>query len=128
MAVHTRSRYNHGMGLLDKLQPKKPQPKPSDLAFDSEGNLLVRWDDGRESKFPPRWLRANCPCAGCVEEWSGRRTVGEAQVKDGVRAQSMNEVGRYAMQIQWSDGHSTGIYSWDYLLKLRDEQPVDSAR
>jgi DUF971 family protein len=49
--------------------------------------------------------------------------VGEAQVKDGVRAQSMNEVGRYAMQIQWSDGHSTGIYSWDYLLKLRDEQP-----
>jgi len=27
------------------------------------------------------------------------------------------------MQVQWSDGHSTGIFSWDYLLKLRDEQP-----
>src|SRR3981189_211405 len=76
MAVHTRSRSTPGMGLLDKLQPKKPQPKPSDLAFDSEGNLLVRWDDGRESKFPPRWLRANCPCAGCVEEWRGRRHGG----------------------------------------------------
>jgi DUF971 family protein len=47
--------------------------------------------------------------------------VGEAQVKPDVKPQGMNEVGRYAMQIRWSDGHSTGIYSWEYLLKLRDE-------
>ena len=55
------------MGLLDKIKPHKPQPKPTDLAFDNDGNLLVRWDDGRESKFAPRWLRARCPCAECVE-------------------------------------------------------------
>jgi DUF971 family protein len=116
-------RYNRGMGLLDKIQPKKPQPKPTQLTFDDDGNLLVHWDDGRESKFPPRWLRARCPCAECVEEWSGKRVVGEAQVKGDVKPQGMNEVGRYAMQVQWSDGHSTGIYSWDYLLKIRDEQP-----
>jgi DUF971 family protein len=97
------------MGLLDKLKPHKPQPKPIDLGFDVEGNLLVRWDDGKESKFAPRWLRARCPCAECVEEWSGNRMVGDAQVA------------RYAIQIQWSDQHSTGIYSWDYLLELRDE-------
>ena len=109
------------MGLLDKLKPHKPQPKPSDLAFDNDGNLLVRWDDGKESKFAPRWLRARCPCAECVEEWSGRRVVGEEQVKQDVRARGMKEIGRYAVQIEWSDGHSTGIYSWDYLLKLRDE-------
>ncbi len=111
------------MGLLDKIQPKKPQTKPTGLAFDDDGNLLVRWDDGRESKLPPKWLRAHCPCAECVEEWSGRRTVGEAQVKDDVKPRGMNEVGRYAIQVEWSDGHSTGIYSWDYLLKIRDEQP-----
>jgi DUF971 family protein len=111
------------MGLLDKIQPKKPQPKPTALAFDGEGTLLVRWDDGRESKFPPKWLRSRCPCAECVEEWSGRRMVGEAQIKDDVKPRGMNEVGRYAMQVEWSDGHSTGIYSWDYLLKIRDEQP-----
>src|SRR5437762_3585327 len=75
-----------------------------------------------------RAIRAHCPCAGCVEEWSGRRTVGEAQVKADVKPQGMSEVGRYAMQIEWSDGHSTGIFSWDYLLKLREEQLVDSAR
>jgi DUF971 family protein len=111
------------MGLLDKIKPQVPQPKPTDLAFDTDGNLLVRWNDGKESNFPPRWLRARCPCAECVEEWSGKRVVGDEQVKADVKPQGMNEVGRYAMQVEWSDGHSTGIYSWDYLLKIRDEQP-----
>src|SRR6202162_1478483 len=105
------------MGLLDNIKIAKPQTKPSDLAFDNDGSLLVRWDDGRESKFPPVWLRARGACAG-----SGRRVVGEGQVKQDVKPQGMNEVGRYAMQVQWSDGHSTGIYSWEYLLKLREEQ------
>ena len=109
------------MGLLDKLKPQAPQVKPTDLAFDNDGNLLVRWDDGRESKFAPRWLRARCPCAGCVEEWSGKRVVGEAEVAETVRPRGMNPVGRYAIQIEWSDGHDTGIYSWEYLLKLRAE-------
>jgi DUF971 family protein len=110
------------MGLLDNIKPQAPQVKPTDLAFDPEGNLLVRWSDGRESNFPPRWLRARCPCAECVEEWSGTRVVGEEQVKADVKPQGMHEVGRYAMQVQWSDGHSTGIYSWEYLLKIRDER------
>src|SRR4051812_45170454 len=114
-------RHNGGLGLLAHLQPRNPQPEPTALAFAPDGNPLVRWDDGRESRFAPKWLRARCPCAECVEEWSGRRVVGEAQVKDGVKPQGMNEVGRYAMQVEWSDGHSTGIYSWDYLLKIRDE-------
>ena len=110
------------MGLLDKIKPQAPVVRPSDLGFEADGALLVRWDDGRESHFPPRFLRARCPCAGCVDEWSGKRTVGEAQVADGVKANGMTPVGRYAVQINWSDGHSTGIYSWDYLLKLRDEE------
>jgi DUF971 family protein len=109
------------MGLLDKLKPQQPIVRPTDLALDSEGNLLVHWDDGKDSKFAARWLRARCPCAECVEEWSGKRVVGDAQVKDDVKPRGMHQVGRYAMQIDWSDGHSTGIYSWDYLLKLRSE-------
>lgn len=109
------------MGLLDKIKPQQPISRPTDLGFDNEGNLLVRWDDGQESKFAPRWLRARCPCAECVEEWSGKRVVGDAQVGAEVKPRGMHQVGRYAMQIDWSDGHSTGIYSWDYLLRLRLE-------
>lgn len=109
------------MGLLDKIKPQGPVVRPTDLGFDNDGNLIVKWDDGRESKFSPKWLRARCPCAECVEEWSGRRVVGDEQVKPDVRPRGMHQVGRYAAQIDWSDGHSTGIYSWDYLLKLRNE-------
>jgi len=109
------------MGLLDKLKPHKPQPKPADLQIEPEGALRIKWDDGGESRFQPRWLRAHCPCAGCVEEWSGKRTVGLEQVAADVVPRGMHPVGNYAVQIDWSDGHSTGIYSWDYLLKLRAE-------
>lgn len=109
------------MGLLDKLKPQAPIVRPTDLAFDPEGNLDVRWDDGKDVRFSPRWLRGRCPCAECVEEWSGKRVVGDAQVPADVKPRGMHQVGRYAVQIDWSDGHSTGIYSWDYLLKLRAE-------
>jgi len=110
------------MGLLDKIKPQKPIVRPSDLALDDAGTLLVRWDDGKESKFPARWLRARCPCAECVEEWSGKRVVGDEQVPETVKPRGMQPVGNYAIRIDWSDGHSTGIYSWDYLLKLRDQE------
>ena len=110
------------MGLLDKLKPAEKQPRPLDVSLDDDGTLRVPWDDGEESRFPPRWLRARCPCAACVEEWTGRRTVGEAQVQQSIKPMGLTPVGNYAIQIDWSDGHTTGIYSWDYLLKLRTEQ------
>jgi DUF971 family protein len=111
------------MGLLDKIKPHTPPVRPADLALNEQGGLTIRWEDGQESQFPPRYLRAQCPCAGCVEEWTGKRTVGEAQVDPGVRCRGMNPVGNYAVQLDWSDNHQTGIYSWDYLLKLRETAP-----
>ena len=110
------------MGLLDKIKPHSVPIRPTDVAVSPDGGVQVRWDDGKESQFPPRWLRARCPCAGCVDEWSGQRTVVEAQVKADVRAQNLEPVGRYAVRIDWSDGHNTGIWSWEHLLKMREEQ------
>lgn len=110
------------MGLLDKIKPQVKKLRPSDLGVDAAGGLTVRWEDGLETKFAPKWLRARCPCAECVEEWTGKRTVGEAQVPDGVRCKGLSQVGNYAVQLDWSDGHASGIFSWDYLLKLREEQ------
>jgi len=112
------------MGLLDKLKPHTPPVRPTDVAISPDGGVHFRWDDGKESRFGPHWLRARCPCAGCVDEWSGKRTVGEAQVKPDVRAHNLEPVGRYAARLQWSDGHDAGIYSWDYLLELRREQEI----
>lgn len=109
------------MGLLDKINPSRPPVRPTDLAFADDGTLNVRWADGRESHFAAKWLRARCPCAECVEEWSGKRVVGEAQVAPDVKPRGMRQIGNYAIQVDWSDNHSTGIYSWDYLLRLRDQ-------
>jgi DUF971 family protein len=108
------------MGLLDKIKPHTPPVRPADLGVNEQGGLTVRWEDGKESIFPPIFLRARCPCAGCVEEWTGKRTVGEAEVDVTVKCRGMSTVGNYAVQLDWSDGHTTGIYSWDYLLKLRE--------
>ncbi|HWE25495.1 MAG TPA: DUF971 domain-containing protein [Myxococcales bacterium] len=110
------------MGLLDKIKPHVPKVTPSDVAISPDGGLVVRWDDGTENQFGARWLRARCPCAGCVDEWSGQRTVGEAQVNPDVRANNLEPVGRYAVRIDWSDGHNSGIWSWEYLLEMRREQ------
>src|SRR5579872_3907685 len=111
------------MGLLDKIKPHTPPVRPADLGLNEQGGLTVRWEDGRESRFAPVFLRARCPCAGCVEEWTGKRTVGEAEVDKSVVCRGLHTVGNYAVQLDWSDGHQTGIYSWDYLLKLREAAP-----
>jgi DUF971 family protein len=110
------------MGLLDKLKPHEKPLRPVEVSLVENAGLSVQWDDGAVSVFAHKWLRARCPCAECVEEWTGQRTVGEAQVKDDVRMQGFSGVGNYAIQPDWSDGHKTGIYSWDYLLKLRRER------
>ena len=107
------------MGFLDKIKPSTPQARPANMRLLDDGTLYIKWDDNLESRMPPRWLRARCPCAACVEKWTGKRTVGEEQVSPEVKPRKMAPVGNYAIQIDWSDGHTTGIYSWDYLLKLR---------
>jgi DUF971 family protein len=86
-----------------------------------EGVVEVSWSGGGASRFPFRWLRGHCPCAVCVSETTGLRMVGEHDVPDDVRPNGASFVGNYAIKIQWSDGHDTGIYSWDWLERLRRE-------
>jgi DUF971 family protein len=108
------------MGILDDIKPQARRPTPSEIALD-KGVLAVAWSDGHRTRFPLRLLRERCPCAGCVDEWTGKRTVDPQTIPADIRPLEMTPVGRYAVQIGWSDGHSTGIYSWDLLLKLEAE-------
>ena len=90
--------------------------------------LEIDWQDGNKSAWSFAWLRAACPCATCVEERTleGRKP-GEAKAKPTellplyappARPKSAQAVGRYAIQFHWSDGHSGGIYSWEYLRRM----------
>ena len=83
-----------------------------------EHDLCVRWPDGHDSVYPARALRLACPCAGCVDELTGRRRLTEASVAQEVVPVRIHLVGRYAISIDWSDGHRTGIYSFELLRRI----------
>jgi DUF971 family protein len=96
-----------------------PAATPRDINPTEDGTALrIVWEDGHESVYLPFDLRMSCPCAGCVDEGSGRRTLTEATVPPGVYPTAINYVGRYALQFVWSGGHDTGFYSFDLLREL----------
>jgi DUF971 family protein len=84
--------------------------------------LAIKWDDGQETFIPVEKLRRACPCAGCTGE---RDVMGNLHKgpEQPVTAQSFQlkrivAVGGYAIQPVWGDGHSSGLFSFDYLLRL----------
>ena len=80
--------------------------------------LSIRWNDGTASEYNFRTLRSACPCAVCVNEWTGEKLVDESRIPKDIHPARLVSVGRYAMATHWSDGHKTGIYSYDYLKKM----------
>ena len=81
-------------------------------------NVRVNWTDGHVSEFTATYLRVNCSCAECVEEWTNRRLLDPASVPANLRAEDYLPVGRYALQFLWSDAHYTGIYTFEALRQL----------
>lgn len=78
--------------------------------------LLIEWEpSGHQGFFPARDLRLACPCAGCVEEMTGRALLDPETVPADVHPVSVALVGGYGIRIQWSDGHGTGIYTFERL-------------
>jgi ATP-binding protein involved in chromosome partitioning len=82
-----------------------------------DDGVLIEWDtSGHQGFFPARALRLACPCAACVDELSGRALLDPARVPDDVRPVSLALAGAYGLRVQWSDGHATGIYTFERLL------------
>ncbi len=88
----------------------------------------ISWADGHRSSWTFAWLRNACPCATCHEDRDKTgRPVGEAKPKPGgplvlyeapVRPLEVTPVGKYALRFKWTDGHESGIYSWDYFRRV----------
>lgn len=95
-----------------------PSSTPIDITpTEDELRLRIRWADGHASEYEPRFLRLRCPCAACVEEMTGRPLLDPTSVAPDVYPLEIEYVGRYALRFQWSDGHSTGIYPFDFLRR-----------
>jgi ATP-binding protein involved in chromosome partitioning len=91
-----------------------------------DDGLLIEWDaTGHQALYPARELRLACPCAACVDEMSGRALLDPVTVPADVRPVSVALVGAYGLKVQWSDGHSTGIYTFQ---RLRAACPCAACR
>ncbi len=93
-------------------------PEPRDMEWLDKGVLGIRWNDGHKSVYPVRYLRQHCPCAACVDEWTGQRRLKDEDVPLLIILEDIQAVGRYAIQFKWSDGHDTGIYAFSLLRNL----------
>ena len=83
-----------------------------------ETGISVQWDDGHQSHYDSKYLRINCGCAECVEEWTQRKLLDPVSVPADIRVEDYLMVGQYAVQFLWSDAHYTGIYPFDLLRSL----------
>jgi DUF971 family protein len=102
------------------MRPKDIQPIGNELA--------IKWDDGSESFIALEKLRRCCPCAGCQGETDIMGNVYKNKTQQllpmAFELNRFESVGGYAIQPVWKDGHTTGIYSFDYLRRISGENLV----
>jgi DUF971 family protein len=92
--------------------------EPREIRQDGESGLRITWADERVCEYTAVALRRVCPCAQCVNEWTGQRMLEPEKISNELTIADLNIVGRYALNFRWSDGHETGIYSFKYLREL----------
>ena len=91
-------------------------------ALTAEGMLEFTWTSDRVTKLPFHFLRCQCPCASCVDELTGVRLLKPATIPEDIQPTGLWFSGNYALKIGWSDGHHTGLFTWDYLDELSRQQ------
>lgn len=95
-----------------------PAVEPREIMQEGDSELRVTWADGRACLYSAAQLRRLCPCAQCVNEFTGQRMLKPETVSEELKIEGIELVGRYALTFRWSDGHETGIYGFRYLREL----------
>jgi len=91
-----------------------PVPRAIHRADDA---VTITWAEDHVGVYPARDLRLACQCAVCQEEMTGRPLLDPGSVPADVRPVTITLVGGYAIRIDWSDGHRTGLYTYEFLLQ-----------
>ena len=93
-------------------------PRLSRIEPATPDSILLSWSDGLTVLVKALDLRAECPCAGCVDEHTGIRTLRRETLPLDIRATRVEPIGRYALSFTWSDGHATGMHSFESLREI----------
>lgn len=94
--------------------------QPTLITKSDPARLEIEWDDGHRTTYSPAELRRLCPCAQCVDEVTGVRRLDPDSVADDLTQRDVQLVGNYALGVVFSDGHSTGIFTFPM---LRENDP-----
>jgi Mrp family chromosome partitioning ATPase/DUF971 family protein len=92
------------------------------------GRIRVTWPDGTEVRVANKVVRASCQCALCVNEFTGAPILKAESIPDDIAVEDVQTLGNYAVAITWSDGHSSGIFSWDHLREISGAPPLAGAK
>jgi DUF971 family protein len=105
--------YNDGMD--------RNTPRPTDITLHQKSGVLdVAFDNGNRFSLPVEYLRVHSPSAEVRGHGPGQEVLQAGKRQVGVAA--IEPVGVYAVKLVFTDGHDTGIYSWDYLYELGMKQ------
>lgn len=96
---------------------------PEHIAISKSKGIHIDWKDGHHSDYGLVYLRDRCPCATCTGSHGTTPRPHESATpfpmfKAALKINSIEPIGNYAIKIDWSDGHSTGLYSWEHLRKV----------
>jgi DUF971 family protein len=101
--------------------------EPEHIAISKSRGIKIDWKDQHHSEYPLGYLRDECPCATCTgahgtkpekTNYSAPPSELFPLYKPVLKMLHVEEVGSYAIRIDWSDGHGTGIYSFDHLRRI----------
>jgi DUF971 family protein len=104
------------------------QTEPEHIAISKSKGIQIDWKDGHHSQYALGYLRDECPCATCTgahgtepqkSDYSKPKPAAPFQMfTPAIKILNVEQVGHYAIKIDWSDGHNTGIYSFEHLRKI----------
>lgn len=95
--------------------------EPTKIVEESDSEISITWSDDTETRYNAVELRRACPCASCINEWTGEKILNDSSIADDLNFSHITIVGRYALNFHFKDKHETGIYSFEYLRKLSDK-------
>lgn len=95
--------------------------EPLQIIEESDSEISIKWSDETENRFNAADLRRACPCAGCVNEWTGEKILKTENIAEDLSFDSISIVGRYALNFRFSDSHDTGIFSFKFLKELTEK-------
>ena len=100
--------------MKENMNPDSPQ----DIKITEQGYLLVKWMGGEENLVPAVMLREECPCASCIDEITGEKTLNVKALPHDLTIANYGYIGRYAIRFEFSDGHDTGIFDFTRIRNI----------